>query len=107
MHAGDTLVVRLLYRGQPVAGAHLHAGAAAPGVTATSDSAQAAAPAGKDLAVETGPDGVARVVVAANGLWNVRALHAAPAPDGPGGGNGAWEVFFATMVFSVSPRNAH
>ncbi len=107
VHAGDTLVVRLLYRGQPVAGAHLHAGAAAPGVTATSDSAQAAAPAGKDLAVETGPDGVARVVVAANGLWNVRALHAAPAPDGPGGGNGAWEVFFATMVFSVSPRNAH
>jgi hypothetical protein len=95
--AGDTLVIRLLYHGQPVASAHLHAGAAAPGVTATSDSTQAAVPGGKDLGAETGSDGVARIVVGEAGLWNVRALHAAPkGPEGP------WEVFFATLVFAVA-----
>jgi ketosteroid isomerase-like protein len=100
LHAGDTLVVRLLYNGQPVAGAHLHAAAAPQGITATSDSAQAAAaPAAKDISVETGPSGIARVVVGEPGLWNVRTLHAAPASGG------SWEVFFATLVFNVPVAN--
>ena len=98
LRAGDTLVVRLLYHGQPVAGAHLHAGAAPHGVTATSDSAPPAVPAEKDVSVETGPDGTARIPVGAHGLWNVRTLYAAAAS---GAGNGTWEVYFATLVFSV------
>lgn len=56
-------------------------------------------PAEKDITAETGPDGTARIPVGEHGLWNVRALHAAVAPDGPGG---AWEVFFATLVFAVA-----
>jgi uncharacterized GH25 family protein len=98
LKAGDTLAVRLLHRGQPVAGVHLHAGAAAHGVTATSDSAQAAASGGKDVSAETGSDGIARFVVAEHGLWNVRTLYAAPAA---GGAAAAWEVYFATLVFTV------
>jgi ketosteroid isomerase-like protein len=96
LHAGDTLVVRLLYHSKPVAGAHLHAAAAPQGLTATSDSAQAAAaPTARDISVETGLNGTARIVVGESGLWNVRALHAAAASAG------SWEVFFATMVFNV------
>lgn len=98
LHAGDTLVERLLYHGQPVVGAHLHAGAMPHGVTATSDSAQAAVPAGKDSSVETGSDGAARIAVGEHGLWNVRTLHAAT------GANSAWEVYFATLVFSVAGK---
>lgn len=89
LRAGDTLAVRLLYRGQPVAGAHLHAG------PAPRDSAQAAAHA--DLAITTGADGIARVPIGVGGLWNVRSLHGAPAP----GGTGEWEVLFATLVFTA------
>ena len=97
LRAGDTLLVRLLHHGRPVAGAHLHAGAAPMGLTAMSDSAQSAtAPAAKDLSVETGPDGVARIAVAEPGLWNVRTVHAAPTAAGP------WEALFVTLVFNVS-----
>ena len=100
LHAGDTVAVRLLYHGQLVAGAQLHAGAAPTGLTATSDSAQvAAAPASRDTAVETGPDGVARIVVAEAGLWNVRVLYAGAAAGSSGN---TWEVYFATLVFVVA-----
>jgi uncharacterized GH25 family protein/ketosteroid isomerase-like protein len=101
LKAGDTLTVRLLYRGQPVAGVHLHAGAAAPGVTARSDSVQAAVPGGEDVSAETGPDGTARIRLGEHGLWNVRTLYAAPSQ----GATGTWEVFFATLVFSVAAGN--
>lgn len=98
--AGDTLGVRLLYHGQPVAGAQLHAGAAPPGITALSDSARvAAAAAARDFKLETGPDGTARIALADPGLWNVRTLHAASSA----GASDSWEVYFATLVFSVAP----
>jgi ketosteroid isomerase-like protein len=102
LHTNDTLVVRLLYHGRPVAGARLHAGAASSGITAWSDSAQvAAAPAAKDVAVETGTDGIARLAVAEPGLWNVRTLHAASSTRAPD----TWEVYFATLVFQVAPAS--
>lgn len=92
LHVGDSLAVRRLFRGQPVAGAHLHAGAAAPPSAATDGAEQA-----KDLSVVTGSDGVAKIPLARAGLWNARTLYAAPAA-----GTGAeWEVAFATLVFNV------
>ena len=100
LHPGDTLAVRLLYLGRPVPGAHLHAGASPPGLTVMSDSAESArAPAAKDLSAETGADGTARIVLGEPGLWNVRTVHAAPAP---GAAEGAWEALFATLVFNVA-----
>lgn len=93
LRTGDTLVVRVLYRGQPLAGAHLHAG------TAARDSVHAATR--KDLSAATGADGVARIPIPEGGLWNVRALHGAPTP----GIAGQWEVYFATLVFSVGRVN--
>lgn len=97
LHAGDSLAVRLLFRGQPVAGAHLHAGAAP---TTSPNAADGNAPQEKDLSVVTGSDGVAKVPLARAGLWNIRTLHAAPATGGT-----EWEVAFATLVFDVGSPN--
>lgn len=85
LRAGDTLTVRVLYHGQPVPDAELHAGVAPPDT--------AGRPA--DIAAATGTDGIGRIPVASPGLWNVRLWHGAPArePD--------WEVHAATLVFNV------
>ncbi|MEJ7810241.1 MAG: DUF4198 domain-containing protein [Gemmatimonadaceae bacterium] len=101
LRAGDSLAVRLLYRGTPVAGAHLHAGVAPAAGAATAAAAPqvsgAEANEHKDLSVVTGADGIAKVPLDRSGLWNVRTLHAAPVP----GGAAEWDVTFATLVFNV------
>ncbi len=102
LRAGGMLTLRLLYHGRPVAGAHLRAGAAPPGITATSDSVPPSVPAGKDVVVETEADGTARIPLSEPGLWNVRTLYGAPAPGSSAGAGASWEVFFATLVFSVA-----
>lgn len=88
LHVGDTIAVRLLFRGQPLAGAHLHAGAA----PAAGDTTQ------RDVSIVTGRDGVARLPVDRAGVWNVRTLHAAPAE----GVAETWDVLFATLVFRAA-----
>lgn len=95
LRAGDTLVVRLLYRGRALPHAHLHAGAAPRDSTETA--------AHRDLSIRTGDDGSARVPLSREGLWNVRSLHGAPAP---GGAADRWEVLFATLVFGVQSGGA-
>lgn len=97
LRPGDTLAVRLFYRGRPVVGAHLHAGAAPAGLTTASDTAAARAATWSDVTMITGPDGTARLAVPTAGLWNVRTLYGAPLPDTPG----TWEVLFASLVFAV------
>lgn len=92
LSSGDTLAVRLLFRGKPQARMELHAGAAP-------DSAAPADARPTDVSVITGEDGVARIPLDRSGLWNVRTLHAAPA-----GSAAEWEVGFVTLVFAVSPR---
>ncbi len=84
--AGDTLPVRLLYKGQPLGAMHLHAGIAAG----------AAAP--RDFSIETDRLGVARIPLDRAGLWNVRTLHIVPAERGSGAD---WDSHFATIVFAV------
>lgn len=94
LRAGDTLAVRLLYRGQPLANAHVHAGAAP-----AADSRNAP----KDQSLVTDAEGVARVAVAENGLWNVRTIHIVPAARGSGAD---WDVHWATLVFGVGSHAA-
>ena len=96
LRPGDSLAVRLVFRGQPIGGAHLHAGAAAE--TATNASMPRDAAAAKDLSIVTNGEGVARIPLERAGLWNVRTLHAAPVV----GSAAEWEVAFATLVFSVT-----
>ena len=117
VRAGDTLAVRLLYAGRPLAGAHLRAGAAASTAAVSTGAAStgAASTAGatmngagtggavaahaEDLVLTTDGDGVARVPLAQAGLWNVRTIHIVPADQGPGAD---WDVHWATLVFNVA-----
>lgn len=93
---GDTLTIRLLFRGQPLGGAHFHAGAAPEAALRDSTALRSD---WKDHSLVTDEKGIARVSVDRAGLWNLRTLHAAPtATDG----GKAWEVAFATIVFQAS-----
>jgi len=84
---GDSIGVRLLFRGKPVPNVHLRAGSAPPAAV-NGDSA---------ALIVTGADGVAKLRISDPGLWNVRTLYAEPMAGMPE----HWEVFFATIVFSV------
>ena len=83
---GERAAFRLVYRGQPLAGAKIHAGVSPAGTRMG------------DEVVETDADGVARVCVQNPGLWNVRTLQIMPADAGSGAD---WDAHWATLVFEV------
>jgi ketosteroid isomerase-like protein len=89
LSAGDTFAVRLLYRGQPLSGVHVHAGS----VTAPSSPQDE-----RVVTLTTDAAGVARVPIDRSGLWNVRALHVVPAAAGSGAD---WDTHWVTLVFGV------
>jgi len=91
LRAGDTLTVRLLYRGKPLGAARARAGVA---------SAESTPAPQKDVALTTDADGVVRVPVGEPGLWNVRTIHIVPADSGSGAD---WDVHWSTLVFRVGP----
>ena len=93
LRVGDTFAVRLLFRNQPLANAHVHAGAAPE--AALNDSTALAADA-KDRSLMTDLNGVLRVPIDEPGLWNLRTLYAAPVAEAS---PSEWEVAFATIVF--------
>ena len=109
--AGDTLAVRLLFRGRPLASARLQAGVHVGDLRATTlerplppQPAAAGADAhgaahGRDVSLTTDAAGVARVLVGGAGVWNVRAIHIVPADAGTGAD---WDVHWATLVFRVA-----
>jgi ketosteroid isomerase-like protein len=87
LKAGDTLALRLLYKGQPLAEMAVHAGVARGEGEP------------EDVHLATDRSGIARVALTSGGLWNVRTLHVVPAPAGSGAD---WDSHFATVVFSVA-----
>jgi ketosteroid isomerase-like protein len=94
LSAGDTLPVRLLYRGAPLGGVHVHAGSV-PGPAGTAEE--------RAVTLTTEPDGVARVPIDGPGLWNVRALHVVPSDPGSGAD---WDTHWVTLVFGVDAGGA-
>jgi uncharacterized GH25 family protein/ketosteroid isomerase-like protein len=93
LRPGDTLVLRLLYHGQPLGNARVHAGS----VPAANGRPQlAAASASSDLHLTSEGDGRVRVPVTTGGLWNVRTLHVVQADPGSGAD---WDTHWATFVF--------
>ena len=94
LRAGDTLPVRVVLLGAPLRDARLHAGAA-PRTTARRAAADAAT---HDPTFATDDAGVARIVVDANGVWNIRTLQIVPAAANSGAD---WDVHWATLVFRV------
>lgn len=92
--AGQHAAFRLLYRGQPLSGARVHAGSARQ----TTQMAP-----GDEVPLETGADGVVRVCIDRPGTWNVRTLQIVPADAGPGAD---WDAHWATLVFEVPERSS-
>jgi uncharacterized GH25 family protein/ketosteroid isomerase-like protein len=92
LRAGERAAFRLLYRGRPMAGARIHAGAA-PATTRMDAAA--------DEHLETDADGVVRVCVDRPGLWNARTLQIVPSDPGSGAD---FDAHWATLVFEVPRR---
>lgn len=93
IRVNDTVVVQLLYRGAPLAGAAVHAGVAhAPGGRV--DLASAAPQ--PDLHLATDSEGQLRLPVNRTGLWNVRTIHVVQAEPNSGAD---WDTHWATLVF--------
>jgi uncharacterized GH25 family protein len=86
--ATTTFRVRILFQGQPLANARVHAGRAP--VTGQ--------PATKDHELISSADGVVTIPAVSGGLWNVRAIHVVPAPAGA---DADWDVHWASFVFGV------
>jgi uncharacterized GH25 family protein/ketosteroid isomerase-like protein len=95
LQPGDTMAVRLLYRGAALGRAKVHAGGVPmePGIDLVKAADQAV-----DMEGETDAEGVVRFPVERAGLWNVRTLHILPADAGSGAD---WDVHWATLVFGV------
>lgn len=87
LRAGDTLPIRLLYRGRPLGDTHVHAGPAAD------------AGAAPDLSLATDADGTVHLPVISAGLWNIRTIHIVPSPPGSGAD---WDSHFVSFVFRVA-----
>lgn len=81
---GDTLRLRVVFRGRPVAGITAHAGAAP---------ADSAAAADGDVHLPADAQGLVRLPITRAGLWNVRTIHVVRA------GPKSWETHWATFVF--------
>lgn len=90
---GGTLAMRLLYRGQPLPNAPVHAGfVPAPEGRMQLTSASPVS----DLHLATDGDGWVRVPLTHAGVWNVRTIHVVQADAGSGAD---WDTHWATLVF--------
>lgn len=96
LRAGDTLSLRVLYRGQSLPGARVHAGY----VTGDLERARVdtSARTSADVHLTANADGVIRVAISSTGLWNVRMIHVAQAAAASGAD---WDTHWATLVFQV------
>lgn len=104
LRVGDTLRVRLVYRGQPLAGIRVHSDVvdstgSRPGGPALGQDAVTAPGSTTDHVADA--DGLIRVPVTRAGLWNVRTIHIVQA-DARSGAD--WDAHWATLVFSASVR---
>ncbi len=100
LRAGDTLELRLLFRGAPLAGVPVHA-------EVVDLDADRDAPSGSDHATGAGaaapgtytPDarGVVRVPLGRRGMWSIRTIHVTQAPAGSGAD---WDAHWGTLVFA-------
>lgn len=94
---GDTLALRLLYRGRPLAGVVVHADAT--DLDADRDAVNAAAhPAGAAGGYSTDAEGVVRIPVTRTGMWNARTIHVVKAAENSGAD---WDTHWATLVFEI------
>ena len=97
LRVGDTLTVRMMFNGRPVANGEAHAAGADWPIEA---GAQVRAP--QDVHLRANEQGVLRLPVTRGGVWNVRGIHVAP---GASGTAREWDVHWATLVFQIGTGN--
>ncbi len=88
LRAGDSLPLRVLFQGQPLAGVYVAAGY--PGVTGHK----------YPVWMRTDAQGRASVPLDRPGLWFARVLHMVPASGDP---EADWRSAFSTLTFEVAP----
>lgn len=101
LRAGDTLELRVLFRGAPLAGVPVHTDVAdldvdrdAPGTGAHGEHEGTAA------SHSYTPDarGIIRVPLSRSGMWSIRTIHVTQAPAGSGAD---WDTHWGTLVFAL------
>ena len=97
LRVGDTLSVRMVYNGRPVARGEAHAGGADWPIA---EGAQVPEP--QDAHLEATEQGVLRLPITRGGVWNVRGIHVTP---GASGTPREWDVHWATLVFQIGTGN--
>lgn len=103
LHVGDTLEVRLLFRGDPLSGIPVHADVVDLDTDRGAPSGGTHAGQGGTTAPRTyTPDarGIIRVPLDRRGMWSVRTIHVTQAASGSGAD---WDTHWATLVFAVDP----
>ena len=104
LHVGDTLHVKVVGGGTPVANLGVYGGPAIDSATAAGVSAHAPSGANTSLTLATDADGVLHVPLTAAGAWNRRSAwvyHRAGAQPSE------WSIARTTYVFGVGPSHAH
>ena len=92
---GESLPVRLLFKGQPAVGVRVHASAVDPiEASRTGEPIEVV----KDMQLVTDPAGALRVPITGPGSWNVRTIHIVQAAPESGAD---WDAHWATFVFHV------
>lgn len=95
LRAGDTIELRLLYGGRPLRSARVHAGVA-PAPAGRAELASASVEA--DVHLVTDAEGLLRLQLTKDGLWNVRTIHVVKAEANSGAD---WDTHWATLVFYI------
>lgn len=106
LRAGDTLEVRLLFRGEPLAGIPVHAEVVALDADRDAPSASTHADPGGAAAPSTfTPDarGIVRVPLGRGGMWSIRTIHVTQARAGSGAD---WDTHWGTLVFALDEPSA-
>lgn len=103
LRAGDTLELRLMFRGAPLGGIPVHSDVVDADADRDAPSGTAHAAHGGATAPSTyTPDarGIIRVPLHRQGLWSIRTIHVTQAPAGSGAD---WDTHWGTLVFAVHP----
>ncbi len=105
LRMGDTLELRLLFRGAPLAGIPVHADVVDLGADRDATSSNAHADHGGATAPSTyTPDarGIVRVPLVRRGMWSIRTIHVTQAVAGSGAD---WDTHWGTLVFALDPSS--
>ena len=96
MHEGDTIHVKVVAFGTPVAGIGVFAGAAADSAVAASGGSGSSS-----LSLAADSSGIVHLPVTKAGAWNLRAAHVSKRMSG---GATEWTISRTTYVFGVAPH---